>query len=67
MSASDALTDANVDDREWMQRWQLERFRELGCTPDEALVLLLADIDWHDVDRLVRKGCEMRLAVRILT
>lgn len=61
-----ASADVVAEPDEGMQRWLLQRYKELGCTPDEALSLLLAEIDWHDLDRLLKGGCDMRLAVRIL-
>jgi hypothetical protein len=45
--------------------WRVERLTELGVPP--ALAEAYADrLDWHQVARLVRRGCPPELALRIV-
>jgi hypothetical protein len=45
--------------------WRVKRLTELGLTSPDAEAV--ADsVDWHDVARLVERGCPAALAVAIL-
>jgi len=45
--------------------WRVQRLTELGLTSPDAEAI--ADqVDWHDVAKLVQRGCPAALAVAIL-
>lgn len=43
-------------------RWRRDRFRELGYDGVTAARLALDDVDYHDVERLLSRGCPIELA-----
>jgi hypothetical protein len=48
-----------------VHNWRVERLTGLGVPP--ALAETYADrLDWHQVARLVRRGCPPELALRIV-
>jgi hypothetical protein len=49
-----------------IQAWREQRIAELGYQPEIAEVCALADIDWHQLERIVEAGCPLDLAIRIL-
>ena len=55
-----------VDHREpLVHNWRVERLTGLGVPP--ALAEAYADrLDWHQVARLVQRGCPPELALRIV-
>jgi len=50
-----------------VRRWRLERLKQAGYPPDEALALCgRPDVDLHFAVRLLREGCTVQTALRIL-
>jgi hypothetical protein len=48
-----------------VHRWRVSRLKHLGIS--ELLAEVYADhLDWHEVARLVHRGCPPQLALRIL-
>jgi hypothetical protein len=48
-----------------VHRWRVSRLRHLGIS--ELLAEVYADhLDWHEVARLVHRGCPPQLALRIV-
>jgi len=48
-----------------VHEWRAAQLRRLGIT--DTLADIYADhVDWHQIARLVRRGCPPRLALRIL-
>ena len=48
-------------------RFRLHAFEQMGFLEDEAAELAAAsDIDWHQVARMLSKGCTREQALRIL-
>jgi len=48
-----------------VHEWRAAQLRRLGIT--DTLADVYADhVDWHQIARLVRRGCPPRLALRIL-
>jgi hypothetical protein len=48
-----------------VHRWRVSRLRHLGVS--ELLAEVYADhLDWHEVARLVHRGCPPQLALRIV-
>ena len=48
-----------------VHRWRVSRLRHLGIS--ELLAEVYADhLDWHEVARLVHRGCPTPLALRIV-
>jgi hypothetical protein len=45
--------------------WRAEQLRRLGV-PATLAEIYADQIDWHQVARLVRRGCPPRLALRIV-
>ncbi len=60
------ITHETVEHRELLvHNWRVERLTGLGVPP--ALAEAYADrLDWHQVARLVQRGCPPRLALRIV-
>jgi hypothetical protein len=46
--------------------WTARRMLQLGVPEEDALVLARAGVSWHDVERLVKRGCPPELVVRVL-
>lgn len=62
------LMDARcVGDHEDVEEWRIDRLLELGFRPDDALLLAVAAVDWHEAQRLLAAGCDHNTATRILT
>jgi len=48
-----------------VHEWRAAQLRRLGIT--DTLADIYADhVDWHQIARLVQRGCSPRLALRIL-
>lgn len=47
-------------------RWRFEYALRLGFAVAEAALLALERLDLHEVESLIRRGCEPALALRIL-
>ena len=48
-----------------VHRWRVSQFKRLGIS--ELLAEVYADhLDWHEVARLVHRGCPPQLALRIV-
>lgn len=53
---------------EQLHLWRQERLLELGVPELEASALAVArNFDWHEAERLIRKGCPPELVFKILT
>ena len=48
------------------EEWQAERLKELGARKTQARHAAEGGADWHDVDDLMRRGCSLSLALKIL-
>jgi hypothetical protein len=61
------ITHETVEHRELpVHNWRVERLTGLGVLP--ALAEAYADrLDWHQVARLVQRGCPPQLALRIVS
>ena len=56
---------ATAYDQWRIHNWRVSQLERLGVPV--ALAETYADrIDWHQIDRLVRRGCPPRLALRIV-
>ncbi len=49
-----------------VHEYRLERFRELGFTPRTARMLEEKGVDWHDAENLLKAGCRVDTAYKIL-
>ena len=54
-----------LDDELIVTHWRAERLVGLGYEPREAASLALSEVDVHELERLIRKGCPPATAVRI--
>lgn len=62
-----AVLAERVAEHDPVRRWRLERLRAAGYGPTDALVLSgRADVDLHLAVRLLRDGCRVETALRIL-
>lgn len=46
--------------------WLAERFGDYGIEMPLAMELAMAHRDWHEVEELIRAGCDPQLAGRIV-
>ena len=53
------------DDDLTVLRWRTERLIALGYVLPEAASLAISDVDVHELERLIGKGCPNETAVRI--
>ena len=66
-TAKSAITgrEAAKDEELLVHEWRVARLAQFGIP--ESLAEVYADhIDWHQVARLVQRGCPPRLALRIV-
>jgi hypothetical protein len=54
-----------LDDDLQVMSWRTERLLALGYELREAAFLALAEVDIHELERLIGKGCPRRTAARI--
>lgn len=51
-----------------LRQWRIEQLEDAGYPQEEAFLLARRlDVDLHEACDLLRKGCSVKLAVRILT
>jgi hypothetical protein len=64
----------DLRDLEWRRRhdddrktriWRTERLVALGYELRDAVFLALSEVDIHELERLIEKGCPLATAVRI--
>jgi hypothetical protein len=60
-------TDTLVDNREAVQveAWLLRQWYNLGASPEQTDAAMSSNIDYHDVEKLVKAGCDITLALQI--
>lgn len=49
-----------------VEMYQIRQYERLGFSRYEALMAIDQKIDWHDVERLLSRGCSSELALAIL-
>ena len=54
-----------LDDELIVMRWRTERLVGLGYGLQEAASLAISEVDVHELERLIGKGCPPATAVRI--
>ena len=65
MESFAASHDALGDDEPLVHNWRVSRLTRLGIP--QVMAETYADrIDWHQIARLVQRGCPPRLALRIV-
>jgi len=65
-SQLDEVTEVvRPSNEEQTQRWLREQFERLGADADLALLLVGEGLDYHEVENLTARGCELELALRI--
>lgn len=60
------MNAALYDEAVAVEVYKLRQFERLGFSHDDALVAIDQKIDWHDVERLLERGCPEDLALAIL-
>ena len=63
LSAADHEATARSEPR--VHEWRAGQLRRLGV-PDTLADIYADQVDWHQIARLVQRGCPPRLALRIL-
>ena len=53
------------DDALKLVRWRTDRLLALGYPIREAASLALSDLDLHELEHLIEKGCPTEIAARI--
>lgn len=67
MTAIETAAPATGTERERVTRWRVEQLLDAGYDGESALVIGLdASIDLHDAMSLLRRGCPVETALRIL-
>lgn len=62
-----APTDAALTELQSRTAWRYLMLLDLGFTPDDSLHLVRnPHLDWHEAERLVRRGCPLDIVVRLL-
>jgi hypothetical protein len=64
-SADTPRHEAIVHHEPLVHRWRTAQLRRLGI-PETMAEVYADDLDWHQIARLVRRGCPPRLALRIV-
>jgi len=49
-----------------VESYKVSQLERLGFSLDDALTATEQGIDWHDVERLLNRGCSPKLALAIL-
>lgn len=49
-----------------LHRWHMHNFVSLGFGRDASEALDLANVDWHDAQNLLKRGCSHEAAMLIL-
>lgn len=49
-----------------LHRWHIRNFVSLDFTKGQAERLELENVDWHDAERLITRGCSHETAMLIL-
>ena len=63
--------ELDADDRRWLDdelmvvRWRTQRLTALGYELPGAALLAFSDVDVHELERLIGKGCPPATALRI--
>jgi hypothetical protein len=52
---------------EWqVESYKIAQYERLGFSLEDGLTAIERGIDWHDVERLLTRGCASELALAIL-
>ena len=49
-----------------VETYKIAQYERLGFSFEDALMAIDQGIDWHDVERLLSRGCSPELALAIL-
>jgi len=60
------MNAALYDEAVAVEEYKLRQYERLGFSNGAALVAIDQKIDWHDVERLLGRGCSQELALAIL-
>lgn len=61
-----AVDTATTDPELYVEQWRILQFSHLGLEPRQIAVALVDGIDYHDAALLIKRGCDIDLALRIL-
>jgi hypothetical protein len=59
-------TDAEVREEAERVWWVHDQFRRLGLSHEDAMLLTFERVDYHELERLLRRGCPKETAFEIL-
>jgi hypothetical protein len=54
------------DERSLIEAWRLERLLDLGISLDIASRIAAGTLDLHELERLIKRGCNPHTAISIL-
>ena len=60
------MNAALYDEEVAVEEYKVQQYLRLGFSHGDALVAIDQKIDWHDVERLLERGCPQHLALAIL-
>jgi len=55
-----------TDPELYVEQWRILQYSHLGLSPNQIAVALVDEIDYHDAANLIKKGCDIDLALQIL-
>lgn len=58
---------STVDEVLRVENYKIKQFLRMGFSITEAYDAVTSNVDWHDVEDLIDKGCDPAIAVEILT
>jgi len=67
MEPTQLVADHEAIEREGhsVHKWRVTQLRRLGI-PEPLAEAAADDVDWHQIAKLVQRGCSPRLALRIV-
>jgi hypothetical protein len=54
-----------VDDILRVEKFKIDNFMRMGCSYREAVFAVEEGVDWHLVQELIDKGCDLELALKV--
>jgi hypothetical protein len=56
---------ASVDETLRVEKFKIDNYLRMGYSIYDAMLAVDNNIDWHEVERLIAKGCKKDIALRI--
>lgn len=49
-----------------VENWRIKQFTQLGFNEEQIAIMLLDQVDYHDMAKLLENGCDKETALLIL-